>query len=75
MGKYVWILLLQSMLVGKIREVYSAMSIEQSLQYDHVKKAGLKAYKLVPEAYRQNFRNCRKTHTEFAREKEALFYR
>ena len=72
-------LLLQSVLVGKAREVYSAMSIEQSLQYDLVKKAILKAYELVLEAYRQNFRNYKKeekqTYTEFAQEKEALLDR
>ena len=65
--------------MNKARELYSAMSVEQSSLYDHVKKAVLKAYKLVLEAYRQNFVNCRKqdkqTYTEFAREKEALFDR
>ena len=39
----------------------------------------LKAYELVPEAYRQKFRNCRKepnqNHVEFARTKEQLFDR
>ena len=34
-------------------------------------------YELVPEAYRQKFRNCKKeneqTHVEFARTKEQLF--
>ena len=74
-----WMLLLQSVLVGKAREVYSGMSIEQSSQYNHVKTAILKAYELVPKAYRQNFRNYKKgekqTYTEFAREKEALFDR
>ena len=39
----------------------------------------LKAYELVPEAYRQRFRNLKKqerqTHVEFAREKENLFDR
>ena len=34
------------------------------------------AYELVPEAYRQKFRNCRKgsdqTHVEFARTKKAI---
>ena len=58
--KDVWMLLLQSVLVGKARDVYSTMSVEQSSQYDHVKRAVLKTYKLVPVAYRQNFRNCRK---------------
>ena len=75
----VWMLLLQSVLVGKAREVYSAMSLEHSSQYDLVKKAVLKAYELVPEAYRQNFRNYKKvdkqTYAEFAREKEALLDR
>ena len=40
---------------------------------------GLKAYELVPEAYRQKIRNFKKdadkTHVEFAREKERLFDR
>ena len=75
----VWMLLLQSVLVGKAREIYSAMSLEQSSQYEVVKKAILKAYELVPEAYRQNFRSYQKrdkqTYTEFAREKEVLFDR
>ena len=75
----VWMLLLQSVLVGKAREVYSAMSLEYSSQYNLVKKAVLKAYELVPEAYQQNFRNYKKvdkqTYTEFASEKEALLDR
>ena len=64
---------------GEAREVYSAMSVEQSGQYDYVKQAVLKAYELVPEAYRQSFRKCKiqdkQTYTEFARDKEALFDR
>ena len=55
------------------------MSLEQSSDYDKVKELILKAYELVPEAYRQKFRNCRKendrTHVEFARTKEQLFHR
>ena len=58
--KEVWMVLLQSVLTGKAREFYSALSVEQSAQYDHVKQVVLKAYELVPEAYRQNFRKCRK---------------
>ena len=65
------------MLTGKAREVYSALSVEQSAQYDHVKQVTLKAYELVPEAYRQNLRKCRngekQTYTEFAQTKQALF--
>ena len=52
-----WVLLLQSVLVGKPQEIYGSLSIEQSSKYEHVKEAILKAYKLVHEAYRQNFRN------------------
>ena len=74
-----WVLLLQSVLVGKAQEIYGSLSVEQSSNYEHVKEAILKAYELVPEAYRQKFRNClkydSKTHVEFAREKENLFNR
>ena len=74
-----WTLLLQSVVIGKAREIYSQLSLEQSSDYDKVKEVILKAYELVPEAYRQKFRNCRKeheqTHVEFARTKEQLFDR
>ena len=71
-----WVLLLQSVLVGKAQEIYGSLSVEQSSNYEHVKEAILKAYELVPEAYRQKFRNYlkydSKTHVEFAREKKNL---
>ncbi len=75
--KNVWSLLLQCKLVGKALEVYSTLSLEDGLKYDVVKLAILRAYELVPEAYRQHFRN-RKKHTtqtfvEFARDKSILF--
>ena len=74
-----WVLLLQSVLVGKAQEIYGSLSVEQSSNYEHVKEAILKAYELVPEAYRQKFRNYlkydSKTHVEFAREKENFFNR
>ena len=74
-----WVLLLQSVLVGKAQEIYGSLSVEQSSNYEHVKEAILKAYELVPEAYRQKFRKYlkydSKTHVEFAREKENLFNR
>ena len=45
--------------------------------YEVVKAVVLKAYELVPEAYRQKFRSTTKrenqTYVEFAREKETLF--
>jgi len=77
--KEVWTLLLQSTLIGKAREVYSALSVDQSSNYEVVKGAILKAYELVPEAYCQQFHGCRKEESqkfvEFARNKENLFDR
>ena len=74
--KEVWTLLLQSALLGKAREAYSALSVDQSSDYDIVKSAALRAYELVPEAYRQKFRSSRKnesqTYVEFAQDKESL---
>uniref|UniRef100_A0A8C2FDI9 SCAN box domain-containing protein n=1 Tax=Cyprinus carpio TaxID=7962 RepID=A0A8C2FDI9_CYPCA len=75
--KEMWALLLQCSLVGKAQEVSSALPIEQSLDYDIVKSAVLRTYELVPEAYRQKFRNLSKTvnqtFVEFAREKKNHF--
>ena len=74
-----WTLLLQSVLIGKAREIYTQLGVEQSHHYETVKELILKGYELVPEAYRQKFRNCTKdsnqTHVEFARNKEQLFDR
>ena len=72
-------LLLQNVVIGKAREIYIQLSLEQSSDYDKEKDLILKAYELVSEAYRQKFRNCRnendQTHVEFARTKEQLFDR
>lgn len=72
-----WALLLQCNLVGKAQEVCAALPIDDSLNYDTMKLAVLRAYELVPEAYRQKFRVCSKTakqtFVEFAREKRSLF--
>ncbi|KAJ8023218.1 hypothetical protein HOLleu_35552 [Holothuria leucospilota] len=76
-----WSILIQSNFTGKAQEVYSALSIEDSMDYDKVKKAILQAYELVPEAYRQKFRKYRKADTqtyryvEFAYQKERHFDR
>ena len=74
-----WTLLLQSVIIEKAREIYTQLTVEQSSSYDTVKELILKAYELVPEAYRQKFRNCKKeneqTHVQFARTKEQLFDR
>ena len=55
--KDVWTLLLQCKLVGKAQGVCASLSIEESLDYEVVKATVLRAYELVPEAYRQKF--CR----------------
>ena len=46
----VWTILLQSVLIGRAREIYSTLPVNQSAQYPIVKEAVLKAYELVPEA-------------------------
>ncbi|XP_047454139.1 uncharacterized protein LOC125016018 [Mugil cephalus] len=75
----VWAILLQCRLTGRAQEACSSLSVEDGLNYDKVKGAILRAYELVPEAYRQRFRNLRKTsnqtHIDFAREKGILFDR
>ena len=57
------------------RNLYSA-DCRAELQLRYVKELSLKAYELVPEAYKQNFMNCKKeneqTYVEFARTKEQL---
>lgn len=77
--KDLWAILLQCRLVGKALEVFSTLSIEESLNYGVVKSTILRAYELVPEAYRQKFRSHKKrpsqTFVEFAREKTTLFDR
>lgn len=74
--KDMWGLMLQCSLVGKAQEVCSALPIEESLNYDLVKAAVLRVYELVPEAYRQKFRNytksAKQTFVQFARDKRAL---
>lgn len=77
--KEVRTVLLQSALIGKATEVYSSLSVAQRQNYDIVKDHILKAYELVPEAYRQTFRGFKKlhdqTHVEFARQKVQMFER
>ncbi len=75
--KEVWPLLLQCCLIGKAQEVCSALSVNDSLDYEKVKSAVLRAYELVPEAYRQKFRSHAKTANQtfvvYACEKCVLF--
>lgn len=73
----VWPLLLQCKIHGKVQDAVAALPVEDSLNYECVKAAILRAYELVPEAYRQKFRNYKKSsnqsYVEFAREKGTLF--
>ena len=75
--KEMWTTLLQCRLVGKAQKVYITLNEDLSSDYDSVKAIVLKAYKLVPEAYRQKFRDLKKlpnqTYVEFARLKEQTF--
>ena len=74
-----WTILLQKAFVGKAREIFAQLSVEQSQKYEYVKDVVLRGYQLNPEAYRQKFRNCQRdinqTFVEFARVKEQLFDR
>ena len=74
-----WPSLLQTKLKGKACDAYAALSREEAKQYETVKTAILNAYALVPEAYRQKFRNARKQESqsfrEFSKEKEIAFDR
>ena len=67
-------MLLQIVMIGKAHEIYTQLTFKQSSSFDTVKELILKAYELVPDAYRQIFRNCKKKG-EFARTKEQLFDR
>ena len=72
-----WSALVQSALVNKGQKVYAALSLQDSLVYDKVKEHVLKAYELVPEAYRKRFRELKnrgeESFLEFARNKRILF--
>lgn len=46
-------LTLQCVFTGKAQGAFSALSAAESKQYAKVKAAVLKAYELIPEAYRQ----------------------
>lgn len=79
-----WPLLLQCKIHGKTQDVVSALPLADSLRYETVNDAILQASELVPEAYRQKFREqisieishqkaSTQTFVEFAWGKGALF--
>ena len=53
-----WPLLVQSVLVGKGRSTYLALTSSQQQEYSQVKDAILKSYQLTSEYYRNKFRNA-----------------
>ncbi|KAF7640719.1 hypothetical protein LDENG_00020130, partial [Lucifuga dentata] len=75
----VWAILLQCKLTGKAQEACASLSATDSLVYDNLKVAILRAYELVPEAFQQRFRGLKKsfsqTYSDFTREKGILFDR
>ena len=77
--KEYWSTLVQSSFRGKAREVYAAMSVEGSMDYESVKAEVLKSYEWVPERYREKFRSWRKsagqTHMEYSREQKLWYDR
>ena len=72
-----WGFLVQGRLTGKAQRIYAALSDTEARDYEVLKKAVLRAYELVPEAYRQRFRNWRRSnaqsHVEFAKDQEVHF--
>ena len=74
-----WGTLVQTSFKGKAREVYAAMSVDESNDYEKVKSEVLKAYEWVPERYREKFRTWKKspsqTHMAFCREQKLWFER
>ncbi|XP_047485268.1 uncharacterized protein LOC125036565 [Penaeus chinensis] len=59
-----WSLLVQSVLKGKGRSTYLALESSQQRDYNVVKEAVLKSYRLTPEFYRTKFRQCNKESSQ-----------
>ena len=59
-----WATRLAPLLTGKAREAYVRMDIDESGNYDLLRKAILARYDLTPENYRKQFRSCRKAPNE-----------
>lgn len=49
--------MLHTVITGKAQEAFAALTIEDRRDYHKVKTAKKTAYDLVPEEYRQRFRN------------------
>ena len=62
--KEMWTLLLQSVLLRKVRDAYSTLSVDHNSDYDVVKSAILKAYELVPRHIVRNFEPVRRMNPQ-----------
>ena len=75
--KVEWVTLVRRELTGKAQEAYIAMDFTESGEYSAVKKAVLRAYERVPEAYRLEFRSLKlkadQTFVDLARQQELAF--
>ncbi|KAK4321770.1 hypothetical protein Pmani_007399 [Petrolisthes manimaculis] len=71
-----WVLLAHDSFRWKAQDVFRSLDSTLTNDYYVVKKSILHAYQKVPEAYRQQFRSCRKaegeTYVEFFRRKQIL---
>lgn len=63
----IWPLLLQCKIHGKALEVVSPLSLEDNLDYATVMATILHAYQLVLGAYRQKFRDYKKSRNQICR--------
>ena len=74
-----WVWLLQSGMKGKAQEAFAALPASEIGVFQEVRNTILLKYSLVPEAYRQKYRELKKkdneTYAEFAYESEFLFDR
>ena len=74
-----WAQMLLSALKGQAQIACTNLSLEDAQEYDKLKTAIYLAFEMVPEHYRQNFRNVRKTDHEtfvdFVRKQERLVKR
>ena len=72
-----WATLIHCRLSGKALRAFNGLDEEDLKSFDIIKSTVLKVYELVPEAYRQRFRNTCKlpgqSFGEFSRRKEDLF--
>ena len=72
-----WPTLIHCCLTGKALTTFNRLTEEDLKSFQVVRDSMLKVYKLVPETYRQQFRNTvmqqRQSFGEFSRRKEDLF--